>query len=619
MPLAQPQPTSSRSSSPTFYDARKLDAVQKAWLWQLLQDDPSCPSRVVLQTAASRHQLISISVRHLNRLRRKWGVNRPKGRPCQTDSRLPVPVGSNVVQVSPQVAFVGVHLFAPWLEQQNALGLPLDRLREATQAYQVAHPQADFALLHHGDETLSQRLMALVLAPLLGIGRLSELDRHDHPLQSLVGTGYHSSTLGQFVGQLERIDAARALMPTLCRASCGAVGYVDGHMIAYWSRVPMHKGKITMLGRIMAGSQAVVAHDQQGQAVFAEYHPPDTHLSHVIVPYCETLSQLTKLRVFIIDREVNSVAMARAFEEKELGLLSMLDSNEHNGLASFEATELERLTDGSRVYDARWKEGRDNDPRRFVLVESPAGEVLVYWGTSKVADHVGVDKWPEVYHQRSELQENSFKRMNAHGALKINYGRKKTWGVDRHHERKQADVRRRLDKATQQVHKQQGSVQAQHAKVQQSEGRGHGKLLAKRQAKLIKIEADLKSAQGKEKRLQEQNEALSSPRQRADRDFRKQTLMTFRTLFLENFLMRFMALLVGGLSQPLSMESILTLLFQRHGSCIETGDEVVYWLSPSGLSVSTRRSLEEMVAVLNGMDLRCRGKVIQVRLRGRSP
>jgi len=38
--------------------------------------------------------------------------------------------------------------------------------------------------------------------------------------------------------------------------------YVDGHMMAYWSRLPMHKGKITMLGRIMAGSQAVIAHDE---------------------------------------------------------------------------------------------------------------------------------------------------------------------------------------------------------------------------------------------------------------------------------------------------------------------------------------------------------------------
>jgi hypothetical protein len=42
-------------------------------------------------------------------------------------------------------------------------------------------------------------------------------------------------------------------------------------MMASWSRLAMHKGNITMLGRIMAGSQAVIAHDQSGQAVFVEY------------------------------------------------------------------------------------------------------------------------------------------------------------------------------------------------------------------------------------------------------------------------------------------------------------------------------------------------------------
>ena len=41
-------------------------------------------------------------------------------------------------------------------------------------------------------------------------------------------------------------------------------------MIAYWARVPMHKGKITMRGRIMAGSQAVIAHNEAGHAVFVE-------------------------------------------------------------------------------------------------------------------------------------------------------------------------------------------------------------------------------------------------------------------------------------------------------------------------------------------------------------
>jgi hypothetical protein len=41
---------------------------------------------------------------------------------------------------------------------------------------------------------------------------------------------------------------------------------VDGHMIAYGSRVPMPQGQITMLGRSMAGSQAVIAPSEAGQA-----------------------------------------------------------------------------------------------------------------------------------------------------------------------------------------------------------------------------------------------------------------------------------------------------------------------------------------------------------------
>jgi hypothetical protein len=49
----------------------------------------------------------------------------------------------------------------------------------------------------------------------------------------------------------------------------------------------MHKGKITMLGRIMAGSQAVIAHDEAGQAVFVAYDPPDLHWSRVILAYCK--------------------------------------------------------------------------------------------------------------------------------------------------------------------------------------------------------------------------------------------------------------------------------------------------------------------------------------------
>ncbi len=111
----------------------------------------------------------------------------------------------------------------------------------------------------------------------------------------------------------------------------------------------MHKGKITMQGRIMAGSQAVIAHDDAGHAVFVAYSPPDIHVSQVILAYCEQVAQATGSAVFVIDRAVNSVALSRVFDDHDLGLLCMLDDNEYEGLGSFEATEVDTLDDGTKV------------------------------------------------------------------------------------------------------------------------------------------------------------------------------------------------------------------------------------------------------------------------------
>ena len=125
--------------------------------------------------------------------------------------------------------------------------------------------------------------------------------------------------------------------------------YVDGPMIAYGSRRSMHQGKITLLGRLMAGSHAVIAHDDTGHAVYVEYHPPDIHLSQVIVAYCPQVALATGHSLCVIDRAVTAVAMARAFDDQGLGWLCMLDDNEHQGLDSFEATQVDTLEDGTRV------------------------------------------------------------------------------------------------------------------------------------------------------------------------------------------------------------------------------------------------------------------------------
>src|SRR3989442_2454192 len=103
-----------------------------------------------------------------------------------------------------------------------------------------------------------------------------------------------------------------------------------------------------MVGGSMAGPQALIAHDDTGQGLFVEYHPPDRHLSQFIIDYCQKVALATGVAVFVIDRAVNAVALARAFDHQDFGLLCMLDDNEPHGLASFEATFEETLKDGTK-------------------------------------------------------------------------------------------------------------------------------------------------------------------------------------------------------------------------------------------------------------------------------
>src|SRR4030095_15676291 len=109
--------------------------------------------------------------------------------------------------------------------------------------------------------------------------------------------------------------------------------------------------------------------------------------------------------------------------------------------------------------------------------------------------------------------------------------------------------------------------------------------------------------------------ALGRPKERADRDFRKQTIMTIRTLLLENALTSFMAVLSGLLTMKMSLECLLKILFERSGARVETDSQVIYWGNPAGLSGPYHRLLVEIVAGLCVMDLRYQGKPIQVRLK----
>jgi hypothetical protein len=56
---------------------------------------------------------------------------------------------------------------------------------------------------------------------LLGIDRLPGFATREHPLETRLGRSDHSSTLPQFLGHLERVGAAEALLSTLLPAKAG--------------------------------------------------------------------------------------------------------------------------------------------------------------------------------------------------------------------------------------------------------------------------------------------------------------------------------------------------------------------------------------------------------------
>jgi hypothetical protein len=254
-----------------------------------------------------------------------------------------------------------------------------------------------------------------------------------------------------------------------------------------------------------------------------------------------------------------------------------------------------------------------------VIVEPAEGKTLVYWGTPKLKETLEALEWPRVYRERTEIQENSFKRMIDHGALDTNYGRKKIVGPDRHQQRHRAHLEAALETAQQRVDKKVEALQVHRAKVAESQSKWQGKRLGQRQQALGRVEQALKEVQHKQDHLAEQVGALGLARERADRDFRKQTIMTIRTLSLENALMAFMAVLLGHLHSQVSLACVLHLLFERSGACMETDPEIIYWVNTAGVSVPYRQLLLEVIDGLCAMDLRERGKPICVRLREMPP
>ena len=381
----------------------------------------------------------------------------------------------------------------------------------------------------------------------------------------------------------------------------------------------MPTGKSTRLGRILAGSQAVSAHDDAGHALCVAYSPPALPRSQGSVESCQKVVEAMGPTRFGIDRAVNAGALARAVAAQGWGLRSRLDDNEPQGLARCEATEVSTLEEGTRVSSGPWKVPRPEDPRHVVIVAPAESTIWVSGATPQVKDACEVRAWPRVDRARTEIQEHSVKRLSDHGALHTNDGRKKIVGPDRHQPRAREPREQALAAAQKRVAKQAEAVKATQDQVAASASKGPGTRLEQRPRALAVLAKAWQEAQHNHAPLAEHASALGPPRERADREVRQQTIMTVRTLLLENRLKAFMAVLLGTRQTKGSVERVVRLLFERSGARMETHSQVVYWVNTTGVSVPSRRVLTTLVEGLCPRDLREQGPPIRVCLRAMPP
>jgi len=184
-----------------------------------------------MRSQKRRGRVLSLSVQAIG-CGRHGGSIEGKGGPAEPGLKKNATSQGHLVQMTPRLSFVGVHLCAPGRDQHATFGPVVAQRTQVGEAHTHPPPGADFALVHPRESPLGRRLQALVFAPLCGIDRRTAFAPHEPPLAPLRGRGYPTAPLRQCLGQRERVGAAAAWLPVLFPAHTGPSIAVDGPMIA---------------------------------------------------------------------------------------------------------------------------------------------------------------------------------------------------------------------------------------------------------------------------------------------------------------------------------------------------------------------------------------------------
>lgn len=301
-----------------------------------------------------------------------------------------------------------------------------------------------------------RRILALFSLPLVTAnGRAGSVDNpRGNALKYLCGVNYKASTIDKQIRELKYLRISDDLIESTARFwidfwssrngsdSIFACYYIDGNTKALWSSKPCHKGKVTMLGRVMNCLEQVFIHDAQGHPIYFQTFNGHADLGKNSLGMMDKISeylkdtttlgdQITVNRILILDGGGNGVKTLRELSDSEYHFITILDSNQITDRKIKSVSEKKRYDFGDAYVVDCTIELEDSNEKGYIF-ETRA--VQVHWDngrtsvliTSLSEEIFTTDNVVKSYFNRWPAQELNFRDMksgvNIHRV--VGYGKK---------------------------------------------------------------------------------------------------------------------------------------------------------------------------------------------------
>ena len=279
-------------------------------------------------------------------------------------------------------------------------------------------------------ESIMRYVLALFSLPIATTnGRVRSVDNpRGNALKYLCGFNYKAATLDKYIRELKYLQISNELIEATAKFWIDfwssrnksdyifACYYIDGNTKALWSSKPCHKGKVTMLGRVMNCLEQVFIHDGQGHPIYFQTFSGSADLGKNALGMMDRISeylkntttlddQFTVNRILILDGGGNGVKTLR--ELSDYHFITILDPNQVNDRkiksVSEEkrydygdaylvdcAIELEDSNDKGYIFETRAVQVNWDNGRTSVLITSLSEEIF---STDNVVKSY-FDRWP---------------------------------------------------------------------------------------------------------------------------------------------------------------------------------------------------------------------------------